>query len=263
MEKECVLKVEKATKYFGSASAFNKLIRFDFTASPLTWALSDISFSLAKGTLCCVLGPNGSGKTTLLKIISTLIVPDKGRVTVNDYRLNYDDEKIKSYVGFMLNEERSFYWRLSGRQNLEFFAALHGLDKKTAQARINELLAIFEINYADKRFDTYSAGMKTHFAFIRCLLHNPELLLLDEPTKSLDYYSTLRLRNFIKNTLVKQQGKTVIFTTHRTEEVADFADMLMILCKGKLAALGSLGELRKKMGNPQASVAQLFTNFAS
>ncbi|MFC1496606.1 ATP-binding cassette domain-containing protein, partial [Candidatus Margulisiibacteriota bacterium] len=123
----------------------------------------------------------------------------------------------------------SFYWRISGRANLEFYAALYNLEAKT---RVEELLKLFNIDYADKRFDTYSSGMKRKLAIIRALLHDPEILLLDEPTRSLDYNSSLELRNLIKSQ--KEKGKTIILATHNLDEAKELADEVVILNKGKI-----------------------------
>jgi len=251
-----LLEVKKLTKDFIPPLSFTKLIKLDFKHRKPTRALEDISFSLKKGQILGVLGPNGAGKTTLLKIISTLILPDKGSVTVNGSRMGIDDDKIKSFIGLVSSQERSFYWRLSGRQNLEFFASLY--DLKNAKEKIQELFNLFKIDYQDNRFDSYSTGMKQKFALIRGLLNDPELLLLDEPTKSLDYTTALNLRNFIKENLVREKRKTVIFTTHHIDEASDFCDLFMILHKGRLFALGTLDELRKKVNNPTAGLGEIF-----
>ena len=253
-----ILEVENITKTFLSPISLNNLLGLRLKNRISTLALKDISFSLRKGAVLGILGSNGAGKTTLLKIISTLILPDEGTVKVDGFRLGGDDEKIKSSVGLVLDEERSFYWRLTGRQNLEFFATLYGLSTKDAKIRIEKLLGLFEVDYADKRFDSYSTGMKKHFALMRALMHEPELVLFDEPTKSLDYTSALNLRNFIKESLVKKQGKTVIFTTHQMAEALDFADLFMILHKSRLLDFGTLDDLRNRIHNPTASLNEIY-----
>lgn len=251
-----ILKVEKLTKDFIPPLSFRKLIKLDFKHRRPIRALEDMSFSLNKGEILGVLGPNGAGKTTLLKTIATLILPDKGSVVVNGYHLGIDDDKIKSFIGMVSSQERSFYWRLTGRQNLEFFASMYGL--KNAKDKIEELSNLFEIDYQDNRFDSYSTGMKQKFALIRGLLNDPELLLLDEPTKSLDYTTALNLRNFIKEELVRKKGKTVIFTTHNMDEALDFCDLFMILHKGRIYALGTLDELRNKANDSTANLGEVF-----
>jgi ABC-2 type transport system ATP-binding protein len=237
---DTILRVEQITRDFYPPASFSQLLKLDFRKRLPIRALDSLSFAISKGTILGILGPNGAGKTTLLKIISTLICPDQGTVAVNNYRLGIDDAKIKSSLGLILEEERSFYWRLSGRQNLEFFACLYAMDKKSIRKRINDLLKLFKVDYADKRFDSYSTGMKKRFALMRGLIHNPQLLLLDEPSKSLDYASASDLRRFIREILVKKENKTVIFTTHQISEALDFTDLFMILDKGIMCAFGTL-----------------------
>jgi len=254
-----ILEVEGLSKDFIPPLSFGELIKLDLKRGMPARALRDVSFSLEPGKILGVLGPNGAGKTTLLKIIATLILPDKGSVSINGYRLGNDDEKIKSIVGLVCPQERSFYWRLTGRQNLEFFAAMHGLTN--VQARLKELFDIFRINYQDKRFDRLSSGMKQKFALIRGLLHDPRLLLLDEPTKSLDYTAALDLRGFIKENMAKK-GKTVVFATHNMDEALDFCDLFMILNQGKLRAFGTLEELRGQTGRPGAALGEIFVRLS-
>jgi ABC-2 type transport system ATP-binding protein len=228
-----------------------------------TRALDNASFTLPKGSSLAILGPNGAGKTTLLKIISTLILPDKGSVKVNGWSLGNDDDRIRACVGLVASCERSFYWRLTGRQNLEFFCAMYGLYGRHARIRIEELLKLFKIDYQDKRFDSYSTGMQQKFALLRAMLHDPGLLLLDEPTKSLDYTAARDLRNFIKEHLVKEQKKTVIFTTHHMDEAMDFADLFMILDHGRTIAFGTLEDLRSLVKKPAAALADIFVQLTS
>ncbi|MFH2145814.1 MAG: ABC transporter ATP-binding protein, partial [Candidatus Omnitrophota bacterium] len=158
-----VLQLDNVSKTFYPPLSFRDIIRFNFKNKPPAQALDNVSFQLEEGKVLGILGPNGAGKTTLLKIISTLILPDSGKVRVNSYEVNRDDDNIKRSLGLASSEERSFYWRLTGIQNLEFFAAMYGLNKNQARARIKELFETFHINYGRKRFDTYSAGMKRIF----------------------------------------------------------------------------------------------------
>ena len=253
-----ILEAEHITKDFVSSFALKGIPIPFLNCKKTTRALEDITFSLEKGKTLCILGPNGAGKTTLLKIISTLILPDKGSFKVNGYDSVNAEEKIKSGISLILDEERSFYWRLTGRQNLDFFAGLYGFSKKDSDSRITKLLELFKIDYADKRFDLYSSGMKKRFAIARGLLHNPQLILLDEPAKSLDYSAALNLRKIIKEGLVMAQGKSVIFTTHNMDEALDFADLFMILYKGKIHGIGNLRDLRREINAPTATLPEIF-----
>ncbi|MCM8771109.1 MAG: ABC transporter ATP-binding protein [Candidatus Omnitrophica bacterium] len=222
----------------------------------VTTALQNINFTLEKYKSLAILGPNGAGKTTLLKIISTLILPDSGAVEINGYLVGKDDGKIKSIIGLASAEERTFYSRLSGNQNLEFFAALYGLNKKEIQMRLGQLFKLFAIDYGDRRFDSYSTGMKRKFCLIRALLHNPEILLLDEPTKSLDYNSACELREYIGR--LNNEGKTVIFTTHNIEEAENLCDLFLILYRGEIFGFGTKEELKNKANSHSADLAEIY-----
>ena len=253
-----MVSAENLTKDFYPALSLRHLLKDIRRRTFPTRALDGISFSLPRGKVLAVLGPNGAGKTTLLKALSTLILPDSGTVSIDGCRLGIDDEKIKSSLGLVMDEERSFYWRLTGRQNLEFFTALYGMSPRDSRRRIEELLKLFKVDYADKRFDAYSTGMKKNFALMRGLLHDPALLLCDEPTKSLDYRSGCALQEFIKKNLVNRLGKTVIFTTHQIDSAFDFANLFLILDKGRMRAFGSLDDLRKKTCDPAASLSGIY-----
>ena len=137
-----LIEVSSLTKDFFPALSFSSLLKLDCQPRTTNRALEDISFLLDKGQVLGIIGPNGAGKTTLLKIIATLILPDKGKVAIKGYEVGQDDNKIKSLIGLASSQERSFYWRLSGRQNLEFFAAMYGLDNKYASSRMKELFSI-------------------------------------------------------------------------------------------------------------------------
>lgn len=258
-----ILRVQNVSKTFTPPLSYRELLSFNFKKRTAVRALDDVSFSVPKGGIIGILGPNGAGKTTLLKIIASLILPDKGTIMLYDYDVTRDDQKTKALVGLIYSQERGFYQRLTGRQNLEFFAALYGLDKKRIKEKNKELFSLFEVDYADRRFDTYSAGMKQRFALMRSLIHDPELLLLDEPTKSLDYMAAAQLRDFIKEKLVKQRGKTALFTTHHMDEAAEFCDYFIIMHRGKIYAAGSREDLRRQVKDPKASLGEIFKALCS
>ncbi|MCP4650963.1 MAG: ABC transporter ATP-binding protein [PVC group bacterium] len=249
-----ILTVETITKLFYPAVSFGDIIKHK-QKSAVT-ALKDVSFSLEPGKITGLLGANGAGKTTLLKTISTLILPDVGRIKIKNYSAGTHDREIKSLLGLASNEERSFYWRLTGKQNLEFFSTLYGLDKQRTKKRIDELFSMFKINYQDKRFDTYSAGMKRKFALIRALLHNPEILLLDEPMKSLDYQSVQSLKQHIKE--LSNTGKTILLATHNIPEAETLCDIFIILDNGQIQECGTLSQLREKTNLQDASLSDIY-----
>lgn len=253
-----MLEVTDIAKKFSPPISLKKLFTPWIPALEPATALQNISFKLPKGAVLAILGPNGAGKTTLLKILSTLILPDHGSFRINGLVSGKDDEKIKTNIGLLASCERSFYWRLTGRQNLEFFAALYGIPAQKRKEKIDELFGLFGIDFGDKRFDSYSTGMQQKIGLIRAIIHEPGLLLLDEPTKSLDYTAAMEFRSFVKRNLAKEQGKTVVFTTHQMDEALDFADVLMILDKGLIKAFGTIEDLRKLAKDPLASLGKLF-----
>ncbi len=251
------LKVQNLSKCFFPAVGFRNLLKPGPKKQKSVPALRDISFSVNKGETLVILGSNGAGKTTLLKILSTIILAEEGQININGWSPNKDDDKIKSLLGLVFPQERSFYWRLTGKQNLEFFAAMHGLDQKTTSARIQELMETFKIDPStqNRRFDVYSTGIKQKFALIRALLNSPELLLLDEPTRSLDYNTAITLRNYIKHSL---QQKTVIIATHNLEEAEYLGEQFLILQQGRPLAQGSLQDLKDKVNKPHATLGDIF-----
>jgi len=207
-------------------------------------AVQDVNIAVEQGELLGLVGPNGAGKTTLIKLLSTLIVPTAGTATVNGYDLQ-EEGRIKASIGLVTGDERSFYWRLTGRQNLEFFAALSGCSGHEARHRIEEVLESMGLaDRADERFQTYSTGMKQRLALARGLLHDPRILFMDEPTKSLDPTATHRLHRLIKEDLAGRQGKTVLLTTHRLEEAELLCDRVAIMDRGLIRVCGTLAELR-------------------
>jgi ABC-2 type transport system ATP-binding protein len=237
-------------------------MRLDLGGRPKVRALDNVSFRLEKGKVLSVLGPNGAGKTTLLKVLSTLIIPDAGTVTVNGLSLGADDDAIKASVGLMASAERSFYWRLTGRQNMEFFAALYGLRPKTARARIKGLSALFGIDYLDRRFDSYSTGMQQKLALARAVIHDPPVLFLDEPTRSLDHPSAVGFRRFIRDELVGKRGKTVLLATHSIDEAACMADIVMVLDRGRTMVYGPLDKLEPAAPGASVPAAGIVTALA-
>ncbi len=251
-----LLEVKNLTKIFNPSRSFFERGETSFKNRQPTVALKDLSFSLKKGRILGIIGPNGAGKTTLLKIISTIIIPDKGTVVINNFSLGIDDEKIKPLIGIASPEERSFYWRLTGRQNLDFYAAMYGLSRESAGSRIAELLDQFKISYADKRFDIYSTGMKKKFSLIRALLHSPRLLLLDEPTKSLDYNCARELRTMIKT--IAQQGTTTIIATHDINEAQNLCGLFLIIKKGVNIGYGSLKTLQETSNCASANLSDIY-----
>ena len=221
-------------------------------------ALQDVTLSVNQGNILGLLGTNGAGKTTLLKILATLILPTSGRVIVNGHDVAKNQEHVQSIMGLSTSEERSFYWRLTGRQNLEFFAAFQGLNPQTTKKRIHELQKLLGLGALDRPFGVYSTGMRQHLGIARALLRQPQILLLDEPTRSLDPSAATELRRLVHDKIVAKMGCTVILTSHNLQEVEELCDQVAILHKGQLVDCGSLDELNRRNDNNDHTLTNIF-----
>ena len=209
-------------------------------------AIDNLNLNIKKGELFGLLGPNGAGKTTLVKILCTLLPPDDGTATVNGFDVAKQQMRVKQSIGTIFSVgERGFFWRLSGYSNLEFFAAINNVPRSGRRQRIMEVLELVGLKEkAFEVFQKYSGGMKRKLALARALLADPPILLLDEPTTGLDVTSSRSIRDFIKNALSKKHGKTVLYTTHYIEEVAQMSDRVGIMNKGKIVALDTPDALK-------------------
>jgi ABC-2 type transport system ATP-binding protein len=201
---------------------------------PVVTAVDGVDLTLPPGALLGILGPNGSGKTTLLKLLATLLLPTSGRLRVCGHDPERESIAVRARVGFVAGDERSFYWRLTGRQNLAFFASLHGLERMRLRRRIEELAAVLALgDLLEAPVDTYSSGMRQRLAVARGLLHDPALLLLDEPTRSLDPEAAESLRRLIAH-LAREGGHTVVLVTHAPAEASALCTHLGTMHSGRL-----------------------------
>lgn len=219
-------------------------------------ALRDVSFEVRRGEIFGLIGRNGAGKTTLTKIVATLVQPTSGTVAVNGFDSVKNDELVRMQIGLAGAEERSFYWRLTSEQNLLFFARLYGMKDREANKRIAMLFSQLELGEtARKRFGELSTGNKQRLAVARALLPSPPVLLLDEPTRSLDPLAASKMRTMIK--LLSQQSPpaTILFTSHNLEEVETLCDRVAIISSGEIRAIDSPKNLRSI--NSDAEVARL------
>lgn len=206
---------------------------------PRRRALGPISFAVGRGELLGLLGPNGAGKTTLLKLLATLVVPDEGRILIDGIDVAKRPLLAKRKVGLCTNEERSFYFRLTARENLRFFGALAGLRGRYLERRIEEVIGIVGLGDSlDRRFASYSSGMRQRLTVARALLGDPEVIFLDEPTRAVDPVHAETLRQFFRRVLIGELGKTVILATNLLEEAWSLCDRVAVLNEGNLVALG-------------------------
>jgi ABC-2 type transport system ATP-binding protein len=225
--------------------------------------LRHATFSVVEGSILALAGPNGAGKTTLLKILATLIIPSEGTAQICGKDIARDPIRVKRLIGFVSSEERSFYWRLTGRQNLRFFACLHGMSRES-EPRIDMLLeAVGLKGKGDLRFREYSTGMKQALGIARGLLHDPPVLLLDEPTRSLGPPVARKVRGLLHG-LAKEAGKAILIASQNLNELEDLADQFALLHQGNIRALGNRSALQQRAGlPPSATLEAIFDHFTS
>ena len=251
------IETRNLTKIFRQIKRYRDIVLHPFGKKEIA-ALSDISINVKQGELVGLLGPTGAGKTTLLKILCNLVLPTSGSAFVNGYDVTTNGKHIRKSIGYVLSDERSFYWRLTGRQNLKLFSVLNNLSSSEADKRIKEILKVTDMSdHIENMFKNYSSGQKQKMAIARGLLTDPQILIMDEPTKSLDPGVALHLREFIKKELVEQKGKTVFFATHNLSEAEELSDRIAIIHKGKIAAWGGLAEIRKLINVKKSYVLTL------
>jgi ABC-2 type transport system ATP-binding protein len=209
-------------------------------------ALKNISLEIEPGEIFGLLGPNGAGKTTLIKIITTLLLPTAGDAWLNGYHIQKDANSVRASVGCMLMGERGLYWKLTGRENLEYFGALYHLPPTERKKRAQEIIELLELSELSERtVETYSSGQKMKLAFGKALINDAPLLILDEPTNTLDVPSASELRAIVRN--LNQQGKTVIYTTHIMAEAETLCDRVAIIDYGNLLAVGTVEALKNSL----------------
>ena len=210
----------------------------------LKTAVNDVSFSIEEGEIFALLGPNGAGKTTTIKILSTLLAPSKGQCKIMGYDTFSQAKQIRSHINFIFGGESGVYRRISGRENMEYFATLYQLKKETITAKIDSLLELVDLKQAQhQKVETYSKGMIQRLQIARGLLNDPKILFLDEPTIGLDPVGARDLRNIIL--ALKKQKKTILLTTHDMNEAEALSDRIAIMCDGKIVAMNTSEKLKE------------------
>jgi ABC-2 type transport system ATP-binding protein len=211
-------------------------------------ALNRVDFEIQEGELFGLLGPNGAGKTTTVKILCTLLEPTSGHAFVKGYDVVKDAARVRKIVNMVAGGERMLYYRLTGRENLKYFADLYDVPQKEVTTRVNSLLELMGLSdRADDEVEKYSKGMRQRLQVCRGLINDPEVLFLDEPTLGLDVNIAKDLRSFVREKVVREQGKTVLLTTHYMYEAEEMCDRVGFISKGKLVAVGQPEELKRKM----------------
>jgi ABC-2 type transport system ATP-binding protein len=246
--KTSALLVENLEKYFPpAASGWRALLH---PVSRLTVpALRGISFEVKPGDILALVGANGAGKSTLLRILTTLLLPTRGRAEVCGFDVAHEPAKVRLQIGYHTGADSCFYSRLSGRENLKLFAGLNNLSDRETSRRIAELTDLFGLGaLLDHQVRTLSTGNIHRLGLARAMLHRPSVLLLDEPTRSLDPLAAAEFRRFLVQRIVKEQGATVLFASHTLSEVDQLANQVAVLDRGRLLRCDTPSGLRAATG---------------
>jgi ABC-2 type transport system ATP-binding protein len=208
-------------------------------------ALDHITLTINKGEIFGLIGPNGAGKTTFCRILSTVIHPDGGNAQICGHDIIAEEEDVKRIVGAATSEfSRALYWRLTGKQNLEFFAGLYELSREERNSRIDELFEIFGLEqWKDYPVMKYSTGMKQKLSLAKALINNPEVLLLDEPTAGLDPISKNTIKQILRENFSE---KTIVWTSHDLREIEEICTRVALIDKGTIIFCGTMKEIVKK-----------------
>ncbi len=209
-------------------------------------AVQNVSFSAPDGQITGLLGPNGAGKSTTLRMLYTLLKPENGSAQIDGFDVRQSPLEVQRRIG-VLADARGLYSRLTSRENIRYFGRLHGLSGEALEKQIDSLMVLLDMqSIADRKTEGFSTGEKLKVAIARTLVHNPQNVLLDEPTNGLDVMSTRAMRQFILR--LREEGKCVLFTSHIMQEVAALCDQIVIISQGTVSANGSPDDLRKQTG---------------
>lgn len=210
-----------------------------------TVVLDGINLKVKNGEILGLLGENGAGKSTLLRIISTMLRPSSGTAKISGFDLVSEPEKVRKNIGILFGSEVGLYERLTPRENLEYFALLSGMEKEKLVSRVNFLIEKFEFKkYSERAVGELSKGMKQKVAIARSIVHDPAVMLFDEPDSGLDFKASRTVLNFMEE--CKNQGKSVIFSSHSLENIKNYSDNIALLSQGKIATVFSVEDYRKK-----------------
>ena len=236
-------------KIEGEAASSPKKKRWQFwkkEPKAMFTAVDGVDLQIQRGEIFGLLGPNGAGKSTTIRMLCTLLEPTSGTAKVNGLDIVKQANDVRRSLGTLLAGERSIYWKLSGRENLEYFAALYHIPQPIAKKRVEELIERMELkDRANELVEKYSTGMRQRVAIAKALLARPPILLLDEPTLGLDPQAARNLRELIAQ--LKQEGHTILLTTHYMEEADQLSDRIGIIDTGKVIALDTPAGLKRRI----------------
>lgn len=222
-----MLKVENLTKKFKKITA-----------------VDNISFEVNSGEIVGLLGENGAGKTTTLRMLATMLKPTAGNAAIDDYNIIDNPDKIREKIGILFGGDVALYDRLTGRENMIYFAKLNGLNDLEANQAVNKIANELEMNeYIDYPVGKYSRGMKQKVSLARSIIHQPDVMLFDEPSTGLDVLSSKLIHDFILK--CKKDNKAIIFSSHNMYETEKLCDRIIIIHKGKVVASGTIEQLKK------------------
>jgi ABC-2 type transport system ATP-binding protein len=236
------------TKTFHPPAGVADLLRGRLRRAPVH-ALVNVSFGVAPGEVVCLMGPNGAGKSTLLRILAGMLAPSRGYARVGGLDVVTPDAEFRRRVSFVVGDERSFQWMLSGQHNLDYFGALHGYTRAESRRRATMLLARVGLTEAaDRPFRTYSRGMRQRLALARGLFGAPDVLLLDEPTLGLDPRGARDLRRFLREEIIRGAGRTAVIGTNDPVEARALGDRVLFLEHGRLVGQTTPDGIEAELG---------------
>lgn len=243
-----IVSVQRLTKQFAVRRGWREMITAPRGGTRAT-VVDDVSFDVSEGEIFGLLGPNGAGKTTIFKMLTTLILPDRGTAIVAGHDIAARAGHVRRVLAPVIANERSLYWRLPASENIRLFAALQGLRGPAARVEESRVLGVVGLSDAgEKMVGAFSSGMRQRLLIARALLGKPRVLLLDEPTRSLDPISARDFRRFLRDTVVAEERCTVLLATHDAEEVWDLCDRVGVLDKGRLLEVDATPTLRHRAG---------------
>ena len=239
---ESIIRVDKLSKSFTTKERKKGQKR-----KRTVQALKEVDLVVYEGENFGLLGPNGAGKTTLIKCLTTLLLPSEGTAWVNGYNIHKQEDSVRASLGCMLMGDRGLYWKLTGRENLDYFGALYHVPRDVRRKRIGELIDLLKLDeYADRTVETYSSGQKMLVAFAKALINDAPILFFDEPTVTMDVPTARELRRIVRS-LNKDQGKTIVYTTHLMHEAEELCDRVAIIDRGEIIALGTPNDLKASL----------------